>query len=372
MLHENVLHSRLDKSLSLLNKAWKEGLDAIEILESLHPISLFTYSFEFPTIHVPKEHEYLLRFLNQVPEREQIDFLKRFLEYLIWSPKYVIDKTDSYPSGLETVEDIKEEYLSSMEDHKGPAALSSVITLTENRGLEESLRVILQVGCNDISQVIGHYFSCTESIIRLASNAEMPAAKNHLFLLTLYLMQSSPIILRDYRRPSKTLDEILTKLVKKGNFAGYHYMILANGLIKNRKFIGEKHYLHALHGIETLLPHMTDTISLEKLDSMTQDRPRSKDHLNNLKKYVWKGEKKKALSTMREYLEKEGVTKALENTLAHTYTKIDRYPHDPHYVTFPVSAFELVPHLKDEAVSLILSHTIEFAVNRIERHGVIS
>ena len=173
-----------------------------------------------------------------------------------------------------------------MEDHKSIAALFNVVDLAEREGLKETLKTILQVGCNDISQVIGHYFSCTESVIRLALESGMPEAKNHLYLLTLYLMQSSPIVIADYQKPTQTLDEILHNLVKKGGFSGYHYMIVANGLIKNRQFIEQKHYLHVVHSLEMILPQLSDTLTMEKLDSMIKNMRNSGDQINDLKKCI--------------------------------------------------------------------------------------
>ena len=370
-LHEKVLHSRIQESLNLLNKVWKDEPDSNAVLTSLHPISLFAFSHRFPSIHVPKEHEYLFRLLKQIPKNEQIDFLKRFVEYLAWAPKYVNDETNTFPSsGEEHPRDYKQEYLSSMEAHKGLAALYFALKMAEEHGLKETFRTILQVGCNDISQAVGHYFSCTESVIRLGLEAGMPKAKNHIFLLTQYLMQSSTIVGTSYQKPTQKLDEILNKLVKKGGFAGYHYMILANGLIKNREFLGEKHYLHALHGLEMILPQLSDKLSKEKLDQMIRNEPRSRNPLKDLKEHIWKGEKAKAFAMLRQTLKEEEVTQELTATIAYTYTRIDDHPHDPHYVTFPTSAFELIPRLKDEEVELVLAHSVEFAVDRVIRYGV--
>jgi hypothetical protein len=371
-LHEKVLHSEIQESLTLLNKVWENEPDSSEILASLHPISLFGFSHRFPSIHIPKEHEYLFRLLKHIPKKEQIDFLNRFVEYLAWAPKYVNDETNTFPSsGEDRSRDYKQEYLFSMEAHKGLAALFSALKFAEGVSLEKTFRTILQVGCNDVSQAIGHYFSCTESVIRLGLDAGMPKGKNHIFLLTQYLMQSSPIVMTNYQKPTQSLKEILAKLVKKGGFAGYHFMILANGLIKNREFLGEKHYLHALQGLEMILPQLDDKLTTEKLDSMVVNGGRSRDSLKGLKKHIWKGEKLKAFAMLRQFLDEEGVTQELTATIAHTYTRIDDHPHDPHYVTFPVSVFELVPRLKDEEVELVLAHSVEFAVDRVRRYGVM-
>jgi len=148
-------------------------------------------------------------------------------------------------------------------------------------------------------------------------------------------------------------------------------MILANGLIKNRKFLGDKHYQHALHGLETILPQLSDKLSKKKLDKMVGNGPRSGDPLKDLKEHIWKGEKTKAFAMLRQFLNEEGVTQELMATIAHTYTKIDDHPHDPHYVTFPTSAFELIPRLKEEDAEVILAHSVEFAVDRVQRYGVM-
>lgn len=370
-LHDKVLHSRIAESLILLNKVWEDKQDSREILEALQPLSLFAFSHRWPSIHVPKEHEYLLRLLRLIPENEQIDFLNKFVEYLARVPKYVNDETGSFPSDGEGMpRDYKREYLSSLDAHKGTAALFSAFKMAESEGLKEIFRTILQVGCNDISQTAGHYFSCTESVVRLGLRAGMPRAKNHIFLLTQYLMQVSPIIMTNYRKPTQNIEKILTGLVKKGGFVSYHYMIVANGLIKNREFLGEKQYSHALHGLEIIMPQLNDTLSKEKLDLAIRDEPKSGDSLKDLKGHVLKGEKAKAFAVLKRYLKEEGVTQGLKAAIAHSFTKID--DHDPHYVTVPTSVFELIPSLKDEEVELALAHSIEFAVDRVRKYGVIS
>jgi len=370
-IQDKVFHSRIEESLILLNKVWKDKQDSKEILETLQPLSLFAFSHRWPSIHVPKEHEYLLRLLRLIPENEQIDFLNRFVEYLARVPKYVNDETGSFPSdGEGTPRDYKQEYLSSLDAHKGMAALFSAFKMAESEGLKEIFRTILQVGCNDVSQTAGHYFSCTESVVRLGLGAGMPRDKNHIFLLTQYLMQFSPIIITNYRKPTQNLDKILTRLVKKGGFVGYHYMIVANGLIKNREFLGEKHYSHALHGLETIILQLDDTLSKEKLDLAIKNEPKSGDSLKDLKGHVWKGEKAKAFAVLRQYLKEEGVTQRLKAAIAHSFTNINN--HDPHYVTVPTSVFELIPSLKNEEVELALAHSIEFAVDRIRKYGVVA
>ncbi len=372
-LHEEVLHSKIKEALTTLKKVWEAGTDADIILESLHPASLFAFSQNFSSIHVPKEHEYLFRLLKIVPKKEQIDFLDRFVEYLAWSLKYVTDETSSFASnGEERDLDYGKEYLSAMSANRAIAALYYALQFTETGGLEELLRTMLRVGCNDISQEIGHYFSCTDSVVRLARAAGMPRAKNHIFRLTMYLMQSSPIVLEPTLKPILKLDEILRELVKKGGFVGYHFMIVANGLIKNREFVGENHYSHALNSLETLLPRLRDTLTTEKIDGITRNAQKSTNPLKDLKEHIWDGDKAKALAMLRQHLKGEGANEELKVAVAHAYTRINDYPHDPHYVTFPTSAFELIPHLKSDEVELVLAHCVEFAVDRVQQHGVKS
>jgi hypothetical protein len=370
-LREEVSHSRIKESLTILNTLWKNGIASDTILESLHPISLFAFSQRFSSIHVPKEHEYLYRLLKIIPKKEQIDFLHRFVEYLAWSLKFVTDETRTFPSDSEErTLDYGKEYLTAMSAHKGIAALFYALQFAETSGLEELLRTMLRIGCNDIRQEIGHYFSCTDSVVRLARAAGMPQAKNHIFVLTMYLMQSSPIVFEPYLKPTLKLDEILHELVKKGGFVGYHFMIVANGLINNREFIGEKHYLHALHSLETILPSLSDTLSKENLDAIAKNTQKPTNPLKDLKEHIWKGDKAKAFATLRQYLDEEGANDELKAAIAHTYTRINDFPHDPHYVTFPTSAFELIPHLKSDEVELILAHCVEFAVDRVQQHGI--
>jgi len=372
-LREEVSQSRIKESLIILNTLWKNEVESKEILESLHPISLFAFSQRFSSIHVPKEHEYLFRLLRIIPKKEEIDFLNRFVEYLAWSLKFVTDETTAFSSDSEErVLDYGKEYLSAMSAHKSIAALYYALQFTESSGLEEFLRTMLRIGCNDIHQEIGHFFSCTDSVVRLARAAGMPQAKNHIFILTMYLMQSSPIVLEPYLKPTLKLDEILHELVKKGGFVGYHFMIVANGLINNREFIGERHYLHALHSLETILPSLSDTLSKEKLDTIVENAQKTTNPINDLKEYIWKGDKAKAFATLRQYLNEEGANDELKAAIAHTYTRINDYPHDPHYVTFPTSAFELIPHLKGDELELVLAHCVEFAVDRVKQHGVKS
>lgn len=78
-----------------------------------------------------------------------------------------------------------------------------------------------------------------------------------------------------------------------------------------------------------------------------------------------------ALEQLHSCVFSKGVTRELKAAISHRYTKIDAHPHDPHYLTFSVSAFQLAEHLESENVELIMAHTVEFAVDRINRYGLI-
>jgi hypothetical protein len=368
-LKKIVINSNIDESLIFLRDLWKTNKDYSLILKTLEPVSLFTFSHRFPNIHVPKELEYLQRLLEEVPEENRLDFLERFVEYLAWSPKYVNDTTSSLTSGEKTSREFIESYIQAMENQKGIAALFYVNEAAKT-DLKEVLCMLLRIGCLNASQSLGHYFSCTESVIKLASTAGMPAARNHLFQLTMYLMQASSFRFKGDREPSMKLKEILSELVKKGGFYEYHYMIMINGLINQREFIGDEHYRYALTKLENLLPDMTETLSTDKLDSIINGMKPSKDPLQELKTRVWKGEKPRAYAALRQYLKESGVTSELTSTIAHTFVMIDHHPHDPHYVTFPVSTFELTRRLDEANTELVLAHAIDFAADRVIRYGV--
>ena len=235
--------------------------------------------------------------------------------------------------------------------------------------LQKALRTLLRIGCIDISQTLGHY-SCTESAIKLASKAGLPAARNHIFQLTMYLMQSFSFRVVDSKKSSNSLEYVISELVKRSRFYEYHYMILINGLINQREFIDEKYFQHALAGLEALLPNMTKTLSTEKLNSMIRGLKTSSNLLQELKWSIWKGKASQAYAVLRRYLDEEGFTSDLTSTIAYTYMIIDDHPHDPHYVTSPVSAFELTNHLNHENIELVLAHVIEFAVERVRRLGI--
>ncbi|UCH37810.1 MAG: hypothetical protein JSV76_01140 [Candidatus Bathyarchaeota archaeon] len=331
---------------------------------------MYTFSHQFPNIHVPKELEYLKRFLAYVPQDLQIDFLRRFTEYLTWAPKYRHNASASSISGHETPQDITTAFKVAMEHHKGLAALFYINQAAED-DLQKTLRMVLRIGSIDVSQSLGHYFSCTESVIKLANRVGLPAARNHLFLLTMYLMQSSPFNVTTFKKPNASIDTILSELVKKGGFYEYHYMILMNGLINQREYIGEHWFQHALATLEELIPDMTETLTIETLNSMIHGRTTTNHLLHELQRSIWKGKLSNAYAVLRTYLEEFGITTDLRSALTYKFTMIDDHPHDPHYVTFPISAFELTRHLNHENAELLLAHVVEFAVERVNQLGTM-
>ena len=63
-----VSHSDVKAALALTRGFLRNGLSAWDVLDSLEPLSLFAFSHTYTSIHVPKEHEYLLRLLHDAPE----------------------------------------------------------------------------------------------------------------------------------------------------------------------------------------------------------------------------------------------------------------------------------------------------------------
>jgi hypothetical protein len=217
-----VHHSEMDESMKGLEDLWSRKIGYEAILEALVPAALSSFSHRYSSMHVPKENEYLRRFLNGFPRDQQLDFLKRYIEYLVWSPKYMVDSSQSIATGSEYHESLRDSYLDSLAKNHGIPALHYIQRMGEE-SLKEATRTILQVGCIDVSQAIGHYFSFTESMIKLGHNSGMPLAGNNLFAATLYLMQSSQIKLESPQEPSTDIDEILSNLIRKTGFVSYHY-----------------------------------------------------------------------------------------------------------------------------------------------------
>lgn len=359
---------------SLAQTLCRNGWDAGEVLDLLEPLSVGAFSHRWMSAHVPKEHEYLLRLLPDVPEAFHSGLLDRFVEYLAWSPKLVSQQANSFSSGAEKLTDTNKRYIDAMKQSKVKAALFYAHEAVEANGLEDILRTQLGMGCDDLSQDIGHYFSCTDSLIRLARRVGWPQAKNHLFATTLYLMQSSPVDLPSYTEPSHTLNDILARLVTNGTFVGYHYIIVVNGLLKNRAFLGDALYGHALSQLDAISAALPSTLSSAELDALVSNErmSRSHDSLPELRRSILKAERARAFGLLHRYLGEHGITKDLTAEIAYSFTFIDEHPHDPHYVTFPVSAFELLPYLTEEERELLLAQCIDFAVSRVKEHRLIS
>jgi hypothetical protein len=368
-LREATLRSDTEEAVKTLEDLWEGELDYELVLDTIEIASMGAFSHRYATIHVPKEHEYLYRILPKVDGDEQLDFLKMYLEYLCWSAKYINFLSDGLNSGAKWHKDPDESYIDALEDNEPLLALF-YINEVGREDLDKALKIILQRGCIDVSQSIGHYFSCTESVVKLAQSSGYPDARNHLQLSTLFLLQSSPLKLRGFEKPEMEVEKILSQLVRTTGFVEYHYMILANGLINQREFIGEDYYQHAFAGLESLLPKLDEGMSQEYLDKNIGDYIPEEASIAKLKENIWNGNKGESFSILRKILEEDGVTDELTTSIAHTFTRIDDHPHDPHYLTFPISAFELTKHMDELDTELLLAHTVEFAVNRIHRYGV--
>jgi hypothetical protein len=353
-----------------LEQLWKEDPNYKVVLEALEPAALGAFSHTFPTIHVPKEHEYLQRFLDKIPLTEQLDFLRRYIEYLVWSPKYILSESNITVSEQHLYHNLEESFFDSAEDRKVLRALF-YITKIADKNLDEARKILLKIGCVDVSQSIGHYFSCTESVLNLVQNKHSSKARNHLFTATLFLMQSSPIKLNEPKTPAMEIQDILSSLICKSGFVEYHYMIVANGLIKKRKFLGEESFLNGFATLEALLPGMREGRFRRRTERMKLFNS-SEISVTALKDAIWMGDSTRALTILFSYLDEYGVTDELKQGILHSYTLIDDHPHDPHYVTVPVSIFELLGELKLDEVKLAVAHTVEFASSRIKRSGLMT
>jgi hypothetical protein len=369
-LRELITKSDVQGSMEALDVLWARDPDYVAVLDAVEPLALGAFSHRFPTIHVPKEHEYLHRILGKAPLMLQLDPLMRYIEYLAWSPKYLIKASEGTVSGSESTPKPSESFLEAAEDGMALKALYYINEAAESN-LKDATRLLLRIGCVDVSQVIGHYFSCTESVVKLANRAGLPKARDHLLLATLYLMQSSPIKLREPATLSTSVEEILSKLIRKSGFAEYHYMILANGLMNQRGFLGEDYYLHAFAGLEKLLPSLRDGMSIDFLSKTMREPKKGDASVDGLKERIWAADKAGAFRVLRKYLEENDVTEELKIGILHSYAFIDHHPHDPHYVTVPVSIFEMLSRLEPDDVELAVAHTVEFAVDRISRNGVM-
>jgi hypothetical protein len=360
----------LEDAMHALDKFWVTNPDYHVILEAMEAAALSAFSHQYSSMHVPKANEYLRRILSDFALSEQLIFLKRYLEYLVWSPKYHISFEDPVVSDITSRTRPVDAFLHRLEQKRGLPALHYIQTIAEE-SLEEAVRTLLRVGCIDVSQAIGHYFSCTESMIKLALSAGLPRARQHLFTATLYLMQSRSMTLESPTRPTRALDEILTELLTKTGFISYHYMILANGLINQRSVLGEPYFQHGLAGLENMLPQLPSGRTPQDLQHMTQASVTDGGSVKALHHHIVNGQKPEAFATAITYFYDHGITPELQNTILYSYTQIKDHPPDPHYVTVPTSLFELIPHVNEEHVALALLHAIEFAINRIRERGRI-
>ncbi|MFQ6119556.1 MAG: hypothetical protein ACE5KE_06695, partial [Methanosarcinales archaeon] len=347
ILFEKVLESKPYDALVALDKVWIDNPDSLKIIESLHPIPLYYIDQKYPTIHAPKAYEYLTRLLTRLPKELHFPFVKRFVQYLSLISKCNWDFTNSKPSGTHNATpDPWAGYISSLKQRKGNSAFYSALRFVEEKSLEDFFKICLQIACNDVGQIIGHYFSCSESVVRYGLKVGMPDAKNHIFLLTQYLMQSSPIIIDHYETPSLEFEQLLSNCIKKRSFVGYHYIILANGLIKNKEVVGLEYYTNALAGLQKSISGLQDILTTEIITKIIGDqKPNTPDLLENLKLSMENGDKAKSFAALRAYLKEFGATNDLMNAIITAYPKINDHPQDPHYLTFPLSAFELVPLL---------------------------
>jgi hypothetical protein len=114
-----VHHSEMDASMNGLEDLWLRETGYETILDAVVPAALSSFSHRYSSMHVPKENEYLRRFLGDIPRDEQLDFLKRYIEYLVWSPKYMVDSSQSIATGSEYNEFLRDSYLDSLGKNHG-------------------------------------------------------------------------------------------------------------------------------------------------------------------------------------------------------------------------------------------------------------
>lgn len=113
----------MNEAMAALEDLWRRETGYEAILDAVVPAALSCFSHRFSSMHVPKENEYLRRFLGGFPRAEQLDFLKRYVEYLVWSPKYIVDSTQALATGSEYTRDPVDSYLDSLESCEGLLAL---------------------------------------------------------------------------------------------------------------------------------------------------------------------------------------------------------------------------------------------------------
>jgi len=149
-----------------LEELWSKGISYDDLLDAVQQAALSSFSHRYSSMHVPKENEYLRRFIGLFSREKQLDFLKRYIEYLVWSPKYIVNSAQALSTGSGYQGNLVDSYLDSVEENEGIPALHYIQKMAEE-SLTQAARTILRVGCIDVSQAIGHYFSCTESMTKL-------------------------------------------------------------------------------------------------------------------------------------------------------------------------------------------------------------
>ena len=70
-----VRESKEDEALKAFDVLWTHNPDYHVILDEVENSALSSFSHRFSSIHVPKEHEYLQRFIGETSEEIQKAFL---------------------------------------------------------------------------------------------------------------------------------------------------------------------------------------------------------------------------------------------------------------------------------------------------------
>lgn len=371
-LKQQIRLSHLDNTLDLLNTIWKKYPDFKFILDRLQPLSLAPFSHQFPSLHVPKEHEYLYRILPQIPVNLQIDFLSRFIEYLTMLPKINFTMDNAYTSvgRSESINPIQD-YFKALDSHKGLAALyyawealsQKKVTTLLNRMHEETVHVI--------SNNLGHYFTCGESLIKLALKCPEPSVKNHLMAITLNLMQAFPAPTKPEIDATLNIPEVVSDVIHRGSFVGYHYLIVTNALLQNKSTFSVdliQEGFTTLHGMAQRLPLSHPPSSLEGYSKLNHNQSLNTEALTNA---ILQGNTKNAKSIVHAYLAEYQITNDLLVSILHAFTRINKHPHDPHFLTFPVAVTQLINQIDIIDAEILLHHLIEYATDNIQHYGTL-
>ena len=371
-LRQHIRLSHVDQSLDLLHKIWILQPDATIVLEELESLSLTAFSHQFPSLHVPKEHEYLLRILPNINSDLHLDFLDRFLEYLTILPKVNFQMNQVFTSvgRTEHLTPIQD-FLSAINTHKGLAALYYAWEAISQQKLTKLLNTIHQETVHVISNNLGHYFTCGESIIRLAKKSDLSTVKNHLLALTFNLMQAFPAPHISKTNSITSVSETLSSVIHRGSFVGYHYMIIANALIQNRSDFSIPLFQEGLSTLATMAENLPLSHPPSILDSISMNSSQSEITINALKHVILQGNGSKAKIMLHQYLQENQITNALLESIIHAFTRIAKHPHDPHFLTFPVAASQLVKHISSIDTEILLLHLIEYATNNIQHYGTL-